>query len=359
MRLKIQKAFTLVELLVSLVIAGMLGGVATVVLWFSVASYHQMNDYGSAESEMAYAAQRLSRDFALIGLGMPNNRRGVGSFVSTFSYSSNAPIMAFFGSDSGADPKWGGPVVVANATGSSGYSAATITNPGLLSGTTTYVGPELYYAWGVPTGVKARFRTPTGAVEVEKNDIVEIGPFFAPEDTGRDYLEKLRYRDIGGNFTPSVGANSVRRWLLFPTLRLPMLAESWTTKGGEDVLTARVAPESTKNVKGVLMGLDEIHLIQAARLFRNDNNELVRVVFDTGSSSETEVLARHVVGLHFAYDPDSRLLTMYIAARGTVANGTGHTLAQPKDWPSWLPPIDASELPFRILTKSLTWRIRN
>ena len=42
------------------------------------------------------------------------------------------------------------------------------------------------------------------------------------------------------------------------------------------------APNSVPAVHGTAMGLDEIHLIQAARLYRNENNELVRVVFHEG-----------------------------------------------------------------------------
>jgi hypothetical protein len=256
-------------------------------------------------------------------------------------------------------------VTVGTTTGSE-YSAAAITNPGLLTnpdqfgpGGTAYVGPELYYAWGVPTGVKARFRTLTGEAEVTKNDEVEIFTLFAPEGTGKNYLEKFPYDGIGGKFNPSAGTNSVRNWLLFPTLRLPMLAEGWTTAASQDVLTTRVAPESVKDVKGTVMGLDEIHLLQAARLFRNDQNELVRVVFDTESSFVSDVLARNVVGLHFTYNPASRLLTMYMAARGAEADGVGHSRGQPKTWPSWLPPIASHDLRHRILTKNLTWRIRN
>jgi hypothetical protein len=326
-----------------------------------------MDDYTSAESEMEYAVQRLSRDFALIGLGMPNNRRGVGSFASTFWLSSNKPVMAFFGSTT--DTTWGGPVTVANENTGDAYNATTITNPGLLvspdrfgPGGAAYVGPELYYAWAVPTGVKARFRKPDDEVTVTvgEGDPVEIFRLFASgddgsENYGRNYLEKIRYDGISGNFSPSAGSNSVRNWLLFPTLRLPMRAESWS--GG--VLTTRVAPESAKEVTSTLMGLDEIHLIQAARLFRNNQNELVRVVFDTEASSESDVLAHNVVGLHFTYNPVSRLLTMYIAARGMEADGTGHGQGQPQTWPSWLPPIASSDLRYRILTKNLTWRIRN
>ncbi|MDR1623004.1 MAG: type II secretion system GspH family protein, partial [Synergistaceae bacterium] len=60
MRLKIQKAFSFAELLISIVIIAILGGAALMVLWFSVGSYSQMDDYTSVESEMEYAVQRLS-----------------------------------------------------------------------------------------------------------------------------------------------------------------------------------------------------------------------------------------------------------------------------------------------------------
>jgi prepilin-type N-terminal cleavage/methylation domain-containing protein len=369
MYFKTQKAFSFVELLISMVIIAILGGAALMVLWFSIGSYSQMDDYTSAESEMEYAVQRLSRDFALIGLGMPNNRKGVGSFASTFSLPDNPPVMAFFGSTTDTDTIWGGPVTVANAT-TGAYSAATITNPGLSTASPdllgpggAYVGPELYYAWAVPTGVKARFSTVTGATEVEvkKNDVVKISELFAVSKNvdGKSCLESVRYDGLNGNFHPSASGNSVKKWLLFPTLRLPMMAEEWRVEDGKNVLMTRVAPSSQKDVTGTVMGLDEIHLIQAARLFRNDQNELVRVVFDTESSSQSEVLARNVVGLHFTYNPRLRILTMYIAVSGMEADGVGHSRAQPQSWPSWLPPIAESDLRYRILTKSLTWRIRN
>jgi hypothetical protein len=348
-----------VELLTSILIVGILGGVVLMALWFSFESYFQLDDYTSAESEMEYAIQRLSRDFTMIGLGMPNNRKGTGSFFLTFSISSDPPVMpvmAFFGSsEDSEDSKWGGPVTVANTNVDSKYDEETIRNlnPGLSKnpdlfgpGGGAYVGPELYYAWAVPTGAKARFSTSDGG------KTVEISEIFAPiVGEGIDFLKEFPYDGISGKFDPTIGANSVRKWLLFPTLRLPMRADKWTA-GGVDTT---VAPGS-ENVRGVVMGLDELHLIQAARLFRNDDDELVKLVFDTESSFSSEVLARGVVGLQFTYNPDSRLLTMYVAARGTEGKGAG---AQPPMWPSWLPPIASSDLRYRILTRSLTWRIRN
>jgi hypothetical protein len=133
-----------------------------------------------------------------------------------------------------------------------------------------------------------------------------------------------------------------------------MLFNGWHgTDGAFDVL---VAPTNELNVEGAIKELVEIHMIQAARLFR-ENNELVQVVF-TGTGTTREVLARNVVGLQFAFDPESRLLTMYVAARGQEPNPVG-VQNQPFAWPDWLGPIDTGDARFRVVVKNLTWRIRN
>jgi hypothetical protein len=116
-----------------------------------------------------------------------------------------------------------------------------------------------------------------------------------------------------------------------------------------------------KLLTGTLTELDEIHLVQAARLYRNTNGELIRIIFGSdyaaSATNAADHLAYGIVGLQFTYNPVSRLLTMYIAARGgekkTVPSG------RPPAWPSWLPPISSDDLRYRVLVKSLTWRIRN
>ena len=104
-----------------------------------------------------------------------------------------------------------------------------------------------------------------------------------------------------------------------------------------------------------IMDLDEVHIAQAARLFR-DGNELKRVVFSIDGGSE-DILARNIVGLQFAYNPVSRLLTMFIAARGSERDATGS--GDPVSWPSWLPPLSAADTRYRTLVKTVSWRIRN
>ncbi|MDR2529012.1 MAG: prepilin-type N-terminal cleavage/methylation domain-containing protein [Synergistaceae bacterium] len=390
-----KNAFTFVELLIAMVIVAIVGGVAVTALWLILNTHSQMDDYTSADSEIEYAIQRLSRDFGLIGLGMPNNRKGKHSFAGSFRTTSGPaswPIMALLSSD--ADPHsltnpdchcWGGPVTVSAANPSSVYDAAHITWNGLWRtgaefgpGGGAYVGPELYYFFAIPTGLKARFvhaadpnnTTATNETTMALERLIppHTHPLFLstqipPTVTGGAYLRDFRYdeRKVGlqaVNTAPR--GRDMSTWLLFPTLRLPMMLKTWETNS----LTVEVAPETELPMAGTIMGLDEVHLIQGARLYRNANNELVRVTFgaDYNSSSGvlSDVLARNVVGLQFVYNPVSRLLTLHMAIRSNEANPAGYASPnQPTGWAPWLPPIAPSDMRYRVLAKSLTWRIRN
>jgi len=233
----------------------------------------------------------------------------------------------------------------------------------LGSGGKAFIGPELYYAWGIPTGVKAMYEAPGQAKTVTNAGVLNIKELFSPTSASvAEYLQNFVYdgRPIG--IPTTTRSRDTRSWLLFSTLRLPMLLEQWTSSG----IDVRVAPvnDSILAVEGTVMGFDEIHLIQAARLYRNANNELVRVVFHgdytTDEGRRTDVLAKSIVGLQFVYNPVSRLLTMYIASRGhDTGSGSSYDHRRGDTWPSWLPPLDASDTRHRIVVKTLMWRIRN
>ena len=368
------KAFTLTEILISMIIVAILGGVAVAALWLFLGSFSQMDDYTSAESELNYAVQRLNSDFALIGLGMPNNRKGRGSFASAFrNMEGEWPVMALMGD---VNASWGGPVTVAQAGAepTPPYSSSSI--PAVVDLTEivdsvdwsdekkeafkVYVGPELYYACGIPTSMNARFsRLPPisegGNLRTATNNTkLRISPVSPNSSyTGRDYLENFRYEGrLVGLDTVAIGQNT-RTWLLFPTLKLPMLFESWV----ENELNVVVAPsdENVLRVQSTIMGLDEIHMVHAARLYR-ENDELVRVIF-SGEDNVREVLAHSIVGLQFAYNPTSRILTMYVAARGHERDPVGG--GQPSAWPSWLPELSDADARFRVVVKTLMWKIKN
>jgi hypothetical protein len=211
---------------------------------------------------------------------------------------------------------------------------------------------------------------------MEANNGTELTLTFYPPDSA-ERLQKF-HRDrrnigipISGSAVPNSGRDT-RTWLALPTLRLPLRADSWGGAGNND-LNVTVAPvqQTVLDSLGLtlmrtVMELDEVHLIQAARIYRSlppdpRPNELRRVTFGadyttTGGVYE-ETLTRNVVGLQFAYNPSTRLLTMYIAERGFERNATG--AGQPGIWPSWLPALSAADTQYRIVTKVLTWRVRN
>jgi hypothetical protein len=351
---KSKKAFSFVELLISVTITAILGGVILTVLWVALGLFAQSDSYTTANAEMELAVQKLGREFTLIGLGMPNNRTGEGSFTSAFAYPSRPPIMAFMGT---SGESWGGPVTVGKANPSNVYAAASMeTDLTFTPGGEAYVGPELYYAWGVPTKVKA---LTAADVQVKRGDSVSVTELFSPSGTGRDFLENFTYegRAIGLTDDNASRGRNLATWILFPTLRIPLLMTEWTEKG----LNATLAPEAEQDVEGLLTGLDEIHLLQAARLYLSPNGELTQVIFGKDytdpSTNRVDILARGVVGLQFVYNPDSRLLTMYMAARGNEDNAGART--PPSGWPSWLPPIPSDALRNRVAVKVITWRIRN
>ena len=360
-------AFSLTEVLISMLIIAVLGGVAVTALGLFFGSFSQMDDYTTAEAELNYAVQRLSREFAMIGLGMPNNRDGEGSFALSFRgfAAAGQPIIAHFGeSPPGA---WGGPVTVAaNSTNSGPAIAAMIAGRG-------FVGPELFYAWAVPTEVMALITGLGTDVRAATNN-TPLHLELIPTETrttpgvrsGADILGNVRWdgRNVGLQAMNATGGGSgnIRTWLLLPTLRLPLLAESIEMSGLDSSLNVRIAPlQAGSNAwaaERTVMKLDEVHLMQAARIYRHaGTRELRRVILN--APFPEEVLARNVVGLQLVFDPASRVLTMYAAARGyerSPAGARGRLAA----WPSWLPEqISDEDSRYRIVVKTLTWRIRN
>ncbi|MDR1875447.1 MAG: hypothetical protein LBQ90_10615 [Synergistaceae bacterium] len=353
MKTRTGKAFSFAELLITLTITSILGGAAVIVLWFAFGIFSQSDAYMTANAEMELAIQRLGREFTLIGLGMPNNRKGAGSFASAFAYPTRSPIMALMGTSGGV---WGGPVTVGKANPSNVYDVSAMQQT-TLDGGDVYVGPELYYAWAVPTGVRA---FTSSDVKVHRGATVTVTELLSPSGPGRAFLENFRYdgRLIGLTDDAASRGRNPASWLLFPTLRIPLLMKEWTADG----LRATLAADAGQDMEGVLTGLDEVHLLQAARLYLSPDGELVQVIFGSDytdeSTSTIDVLAHNIVGLQFAYNAASRLLTMYIAARGNERDAVA-VKTQPGGWPSWLPPIASDALSYRVATKAITWRIRN
>jgi len=346
-------------------------------------SFSQIDDYTSAEFQLNHAVQRVTREFAMIGLGMPNNRDGSGSFAWSFRLNAPPPITASFGPPAGTPNEehwlWGGPVTVAAGNSTNfGPVRVDFVNPQANGGPNRnlFIGPQLFYAWAAPTGVRATVRgmpgepRPANAVRDTQMQLeTRMGAGAAV--SGENALRNVRWDGRAVGLMPADeaagGSHNVRSWVLFPTLRIPMLANSFeaVASPNNSVLNVTIAPAAAGApplAAPEIMDLDEIHLMQAARIYRDAaSNELRRVVLTEHNPAATfshEVLARNVVGLQFAFDPESRILTMFMAARGNERNpaiGSGQF-----NWPAWLPDqIAAEDALFRIVVKTLSWRVRN
>ena len=387
-------AFSLVELLIVLVITAILGGVAITALWIFVNGFSQSDDYIAGRLEIENIFQQISPIITNAGLGMPNNKKESGSFSASFKgQGTSNPVMAFMGDINRDDMSWGGPVTVSTSVDISFAANADPDNDRIS------VGSVLYCAWGIPTGVKIRpiIRDAAGNPKEMFNgplEAVSQDRAYWSSDTGTlvlttinasdiDTLENFSYegRNIGiiPTSNPGTRGADLRSWILFPSLRIPMLIHFNSNSIGkvsvgtalEGRLEIQLAPYSFNGApagKEVLLGggingYEEIHLIQAARFYVNSDREFVRETFTSGLTvGRREVLGRNIAAACFRFDSTNRLLTLYLAARGSERNPASG-IGVPVGWPSADAPVSnyftAGDLHYRLMVESMTWRVRN
>ncbi|MDR1874792.1 MAG: type II secretion system GspH family protein [Synergistaceae bacterium] len=348
-------AFSLVELLVVMLIVSILGGTVVSVLALVFGMFNQLNDYMAGREEIEFIVQSVGREITNVGLGMPNNRQGKGSFASSFhedASASNAPIMAQMGA---YNENWGGPVTLGKDNPGNLYtSAQMVTTMTTVGGRSFYEGPELYYAWAVPTGVKVALDGAGTDPMKRGGDALPLSVY--PYDGARSGLQVLQnFSYDGRNIGIRVNAPAkTSSWIVFPSFRIPVLITA--IDAGAAKMTAQVAPYSHPgDLSAPFMGLEEVFLLQAARLYRNAQHELVQLIFEDPATTTEKILAHNIVGLHFAYDPVRRILSMYVAAEGqeTGLNVGGVTSS---DWPAFAAPLSGSH---RFVVERIDWRIRN
>ena len=346
--LRRKKAFTLVEVMLVVVIAAILGAAAVSALSLTFGMYEQLNDYIGGRQEIEFVAQTIGLEISNAGLGMSNNRQERGLFADSFSAAdmSNPPIMAQMGA---INERWGGPVTLSDTT--SDYSAIPTIKAGFPDGSGRFGGVELYYAWARPTGIKAVVEgaEDESYIRQEKN-IKKNGEVFDLEIlTGAQGLNTLVSRGIIADNSASNAKNPLS-WVLFPATRLPMLIQNV----GANTLRVALAPHSSEDRQASLMGMDEIFLLQVSRIFL-DGQRVMKVDFayDNAGNLTPNVtpLAGNIAGLYFIYDPNLRMLSMYIASRGESIVQTPSV-----EWPDEAPDLPANR---RIVVNRVDWRIRN
>ncbi|MDR3230695.1 MAG: type II secretion system GspH family protein, partial [Synergistaceae bacterium] len=111
MRPKSLRAFSLVEVIISLLIMSIMGAAVVGSLWWVSSVFSQTEDYTAAYQEIESVFQVVGGQITNAGLGMPNNKGEGGSFAESFRSPGSPPIMSLLGNKEEA---WGGPVTIAN-----------------------------------------------------------------------------------------------------------------------------------------------------------------------------------------------------------------------------------------------------
>lgn len=346
-----RRAFTLTEVLIAIIVVAIVGGSVISALSSFFLSYAHTEDYTVAREEIENAFQTLSVQIGNAGLGMPNNREGKGSFAMAFaaadgSAKPRASVMSLMGEKGKA---WGGPVTVAK--GDIAEESKRVTVPDADG---SYSGPELYYAWSVPSGELIR------SVQNRKMGKPQVVSDFMhydvlSEDTGYWSGETLQLKPLKTGGGPMVSRDV---WVVLPSFGAPL----WVRDSLSSHIDVSVAPGSVKQkvlLGGIILGFEEVHRVRAARL-RVDSGNLVQDLYDAppqARPSRTRVLAHNVVGTWFRFNPETRILQFSLAVRGLNADARGASGRRPLGWPNGAPDIEDKQ--HRILVESMTWRIRN
>jgi hypothetical protein len=356
---------------------------------------------------------------------MPNNRDGRGTFGAAFEGEGNDdPVMVWMGDPDRKDPSWGGPITLGLDNGDEEpdfFSEKVRVAEDYGDGRPVFVGSILYYAWAVPTGVRVAVVKGSGLtspsdgspVSPSRYDIDDLTvsndkaywsnkhseddpnpyvlttvkvtePDGVTERGGVDVLQNLvTYdglkvipgtdanpgRDIGIMGPSEASSSNLRRWIVLPSGRAPLMIYS-IDDDDDDSIEVQVAPYSYNDhgrernvlIGAHILGLEEIHLVQAGMVFLTNDNRLIERVYETPTLYHETEIANHIAGIAFRFDPESRLLTVYAAAYGnTVIPKEQWRESEPDDWPEDVPfkETDTDWKKRRLLVETMVWRIRN
>jgi hypothetical protein len=201
-----------------------------------------------------------------------------------------------------------------------------------------YRGRGLSVLYAVPSALKAKpeYGDPV-EMTAEIPVTVELVP---PENRDRitDRLPAALYR------------NDLRSWVVFPLMRLPVYASSYS--GGN--LTIRPAADSADLPEffGALRFYDEMHYLRAER-FQVQYGRLYSQELTTSWAAMEERL-EGVLEMWFEWTPSKRLLEAWILTAGGESSENGRPGEWPKEAP-WRAEFDGLEL---AVTRG-SWILRN
>lgn len=301
-----KRAFTLVEILVSILILGVVMSAVLTIFYSVFESYQFHQDINEAKQRGQIALAAIEPYVINSGLGMPNTKT---SFQSSFSgLTSLLPATE--------NLKFEIPVQIARN--------------GIVPTTDKTKGDDLWLAYSVPTGAGINF------------EYEFLANYKAKFSEASGDIENVAALDLVENTKTSFNG-----WVTFPASLAPFWVTDFNKAGKElEIQTA---------LKQKISAFDEIHYVRAVKIRADAGNLKIDRLDGSGEQSVIEGIA----GLWCTFDPaGDRVLKVSVLARGDTRHNKQYQ-TEYEGWPADAPLPPAADRNFRYAVVSRSWRIRN
>lgn len=310
MLMRARRGITLVELLVSIVLLGVVMSAVITVFSSVFKSYQFHQDISEAKQRGQIALSAIQPYVVNAGLGLPNQ-------TSTFqeAFSNQSKIIPVPGSLNDVK-NYRGAVQLADTVASLNTAGSATKN----------AAPVLWLVYSVPTSAGVNYEN-----EFQKNTSLQIDvESFASLDSAN----KL-------STTPS----DLRAWISFPSGTSPLQITAIDSGAAQLTLNAPL-PQKTA-------AFDEIHYVRAVKIHVNNNNLVARSLL-TGAD---QPIIEGIAGLWCTYDEDKdRVLSVSVLSRGSTRHSEEFQTVV-DGWPADAPQPTDRHYRYTAVTRS--WRIRN
>ena len=307
-------AFTLVELLISVVIVGIIGGAAASLLYSYIGSFEQTSDYVTARQRGESVLAILERPILHASLGIPESPDLVANSMDYVAKADTVFQKAF--TDSGGGPiinTWYHPVVTASPDRS-------------------LEGAELRIVYAMPSGVVQKSGVYVNDASIVSLDLSGSAPLVDVVAPSRAQLDS---------------------WISFPTLGFPLYVSGGTTT------KPMVQRPSSNTNSGFIAAYDELMYIRALRAFiTTDSNGSFFATEDVTAGSGSQKRIEGIRKLNFRFDPFTGVLNVSVLSQGNkrYSSEVAQSLA---GWPASADVITSEDRHYRLVVTSAAWRLRN
>lgn len=293
--MKKNRAFTLVELLIAMVITGVVMA-AVIVLFFSVfKSYELHQDVAEAKQRGQIALAAIQPYVMNAGLGMPGSKS---SFQTGFT--GLTPLSTF-----------------------ESFIQLASNDISIFNGT---AASALWLVYSIPSSA--------GVNDAE----------YQIEATTQTPIFVERFDDLSASTNLSTNKLELKSWISFPGTISPF----WVSAIDQPSSSLTLHSETFQTIKM----FDEIHFIRAIKLYVRNNSLYANRLDGSGE----QPIADGISGMWCTFDPaGDRVLTVRVLARASTRRGD--TQGTIEGWPSEAPPPADPE--YRYAAVSRSWRIRN